>query len=123
APVRAPGDEDVVEVGVGPLLYAGLPGGVDVVHVVGGGIGDDGALVVVECRVPGRPSLADHRIAHLRPRGAIVVPPLDMSQRVVPGVVVRDVDSRAVGGDPAPVGAGGSDDLRRAVVRPHGAAG
>src|SRR5256712_2866664 len=122
ATVGAARDENVVEVRRRPFLDTGLAGRVDVVHVVGEHIGDDGSLVVIEGGVAGDPALPDDRVAHALPREAVVVGALEVNQRAAARIVVGDEHARAVGRGPGAVGFGQVDDLRLATGRAEVAA-
>src|SRR2546425_3550096 len=117
ATVGAARDENVVEVRRRPFLDTGLAGRVDVVHVVGERVGDDGSLVVIEGGVAGDPALPDDRVAHALPREAVVVGALEVNQRAAARIVVGDEHARAVGRGPGAVGFSQVDDLRLATGR------
>src|SRR5947209_9283804 len=96
--VRAAGNNNVVEVRVRALLKAALARSVHDEHGMGRRIRDDGSLVVVERGHAGEPALTRDRIAHSRPREAVIVRSLHVNLGARTAVMVRGVYGSPVRG-------------------------
>src|SRR6266581_9295849 len=101
--VGASGDDDVVEVRVGPFLETALTRGIDREHGVGRRIRDDRTLVVIERRHAREAILARYRARYGTPCESVVIGTLHVDEGARTAVVVRDVHGQSVGRHPLAV--------------------
>ena len=86
-----------------PLQEPSLTRSKNVVHIVGHGVGYNRPLNVIESGAGRDSILPNDRIAHSVPGKTVVVGTLDVNERTVPRVMVREIHMRTIRSNPIPV--------------------